>query len=58
MSGDGRGCNTLTGSFEVFQAEVGAEHPSTRDAAQRLVKLYERMGRVDKADRYRVDVGE
>ena len=30
MSGNGRGCNTLTGSFEVFEAQYSADGTPTR----------------------------
>ena len=43
----------LLAAFDVFLAESGAEHPSTRNGADCLVKLYEKTGEPQKADRYR-----
>ncbi|MEP0547361.1 MAG: serine/threonine-protein kinase [Rhodothermales bacterium] len=46
----------LLASFEGIGTARGADHPDTREAARRLIELYEAAGRPDDADRYRAEL--
>ncbi len=43
----------LVESYETLRARFGSDHPGTREAAQRLVELYEAWNKPDRADTYR-----
>ena len=39
----------LLGAYGSLEEQLGAEHPRTRQAAERIVELYERWGRPEEA---------
>jgi tetratricopeptide (TPR) repeat protein/tRNA A-37 threonylcarbamoyl transferase component Bud32 len=43
----------MSASFAVIEAQLGAGHPITREAARRMAELYAALGRGDDAGRYR-----
>ncbi len=43
----------LVAVFDFYFADLGTEHPKTRNVGMWLVELYEKTGETDKADRYR-----
>ena len=48
----------LLSSHELYLEGAGAEHRRTKNAAKRLVKLYDAWGRPRQAEAYRVEEGE